>query len=373
MSIALTACGRIAFDPFGVAGDGGTDSVSGCVGDGTFRPQASYTAGSNPADVTVGQFGGDAAPDIAVTNLLQMRTAILINNGDGTLAAPRFFTTGVDPSSVDTADFDSDGLSDLVVANLNGDSVSVLKNLGGGDFAPAGTYATGNRPYSVVARDFSGDAIPDLAVVEFDDAMSHVWFNNGTGSFQAPMVAGVVGLNPISIASGDVDNDGDLDLVTANNGGNSFNVIQNLGPGTWMSNGTMSGGGPFHVALANLDGANLDVIVSTSAVDALSIHYGNGAGGFAPAIMVPAGTSPRAAAAGDFDGDGDLDLAAASFGDNAISVIENTGSFGAPVSYAADNTPSSIATADLDGDGALDLVAGNTGGQTVSVYLANCR
>jgi len=117
------------------------------------------------------------------------------------------------------------------------------------------------------------------------------------------------------------------------------------------------------------------VIVSLGRSEKLAVHLNDGSGAFGPEVLVPAGAGPRGVATGDFDHDGDLDLATARLGNDVLSVIENRGSegFAPPASYPTDSGPGSVVAADVNVDGALDLVVGNVNVGTISVFIANCR
>jgi VCBS repeat-containing protein len=102
--------------------------------------------------------------------------------------------------------------------------------------------------------------------------------------------------------------------------------------------------------------------------------------GTAPATLFSAvvaqpsvGTQPRSITAGDFNGDGRLDLAVANDGSDNVSVLlgNGAGGFTGPTNFTAGDGPFSVATADLDGDGKLDLVVANNTSDNVSVLLGN--
>jgi hypothetical protein len=95
--------------------------------------------------------------------------------------------------------------------------------------------------------------------------------------------------------------------------------------------------------------------------------------GVAPSI-VASGQNPAAyAVVSDFNGDGLLDLAVTSPGDNAVHVLlgNGDGTFQSPVAYATGTTPQGVLNGDFNGDGKLDLAVVNNGSNTVSIFLGN--
>jgi hypothetical protein len=148
---------------------------------------------------------------------------------------------GVDPRSVTVADFNHDGTPDLAVVNggssSTSQSVSVLLGDGRGSFHPAVTTAVVNggaangNAQSVVAGDFNRDGLTDLALNTTGPSgpAVEVLLGKGDGSFQPNHLILPVGSTPFSVAAGDFDHNGALDLVTANSNG-TVSVL--LGNGT---------------------------------------------------------------------------------------------------------------------------------------------
>jgi hypothetical protein len=180
----------------------------------------------------------------------------------------------------------------------------------------------------VVVGDFNGDGLPDIALNTSGPAGAavEVLFGKGDGSFQPNHLILPVGQTPLSVAAGDFDGNGALDLVTAN------------------SNGTVS------------------------------VLLGNGNGSFLPRVDLAVGGVPRAVAVGDFNGDGNLDVAVASQLSNTVSVLlgNGNGTLARPLVFKASGqdftfTPSSIAVGDVNGDGRSDLVINLIGGEDSTV------
>src|SRR5262245_44586990 len=134
------------------------------------------------------------------------------------------YDVGQAPQAIVSADFNNDHILDLAVANYSSSTVSVLLGNANGSFQPAKTSSTGANPVSLAVGDFDGDHILDLATIggyDYSGEVSVLLGNNngagaGTGSFGAPTSVGI-GSTPTSVAVGDFNGDGKLDLgVTSN-------------------------------------------------------------------------------------------------------------------------------------------------------------
>ena len=172
---------------------------------------------------------------------------------------------GNDPSSIIAGDFNGDGHLDLAVANSGDDTVSVLLGNGDGTFQPQVTYAVGAAPVAIVAGDFTGDGHLDLAVANSAADTVSMLLGNGDGTFQ-PQVTYAVGADPVGIVAGDFTGDGHLDLA----------VVNKLSERHWHRVGS-AGQWRRHLP--------------------------------APGHLRDRGAGPDAIVAGDFTGDGHLDLA----------------------------------------------------------------
>ena len=366
-------------------------------GDGTFQTAVNYGAGNQPSFVVAGDFNSDGKPDLAVTDGLSGTVAVLLGNGDGTFQAGLNVGAGWAPVSVAASDFNSDGKLDLAVVNSgspSGGSVTVLLGAGDGSFTLSPVSSgVGSAPSFVAVGDFNGDDKPDLAVAHiFSDVVS-VLLGKGDGTFQAA-VNFAAGTNPASVAIGDFNGDSKIDLAVAVTGrypaNGGVSVLLGKGDGTFEAAVNYGAGtNPVSVATGDFNGdGKLDLAVvnqgatpSNQSRGTVSVLLGNGDGTFQVAVNYGAGIGPASVAVGDFNGDGKPDLAVANTGsftnntpteDGSVSLLsgKGDGTFQAAVGFGTGISPISIAVSDFNGDGRLDLAVVSHD-RNVSVFSGN--
>ena len=242
-------------------------------------------------------------------------------------------------------------------------------------------FDVADQPASVAVGDFNRDGKLDLAVANNSGNNISVLLGNGDGTFQ-PAVNYGVGSSPESVAVGDFNRDGKLDLAVTNINRNSISVLLGKGDGTFQAAVDYNAGsGPNSVAVGdfNRDG-KLDLAVANEGTSNVSVLLGNGDGTFQAAVDYPAGPGSVSVAVGDFNRDGKLDLAVANFGggnSGNVSVLlgNGDGTFQPAVSYAVSSGPSSgpifVVVGDFNGDEKPDLVVADASADTVSMLLGN--
>ncbi|WP_263385226.1 beta strand repeat-containing protein [Granulicella arctica] len=290
-------------------------------GDGTFKPEVSYSAGPEPYQIAVGDFNHDQSVDLVVTNLFANTVSILLGNGDGTFAAPVSYATGHEPYSVTVADLNNDGFLDLVVTNLGDKTVGVLLGNGNGTFTTQTTTAVGTNADTTVAADFNGDGNLDLVVLNGGDNTAGLLLGKGDGTFQTE-VTYATGNTPFSATVGDFNGDGLPDLAVANLGGNAVSVLLNAGGGTFTPQVTYATGTePSSVVALSVDGTGRQSLaVANYTANTVSLLIGNGNGTFQSQVAFPSATAPYQLAVADFNGDGKLDLSVTTFGSNTVNI-----------------------------------------------------
>ena len=350
----------------------GSVSVLLGKGDGTFQPAANYGAGIHPYSMAVGDFNGDAKPDLVVVNLGNYQNnytngsvSVLICKGDGTFQPALNFDAGKHPLSVAIGDFNSDGKPDLAVADnvdLDSGPVLVLAGNGDGTFQTPTKYGVGRWLSFLSVGDFNGDGKPDLAVIDGGSGTVSVLLHNGFGNFQPP-VHYAAGAYPVSLAMADFNGDGHVDLAVANYG--ITTLLLGRGNGTFeraINNGVGERALSAVAVDFNNDG-KADLVVANSESVNVSVLFGKGDGTFLPATNYGVGSNPWSIAAGDFNHDGQTDLAVANFGSRNISVLlgRGDGTFHSAVNYVTRTNPVCVVVSDFNGDGNLDLAVANRG------------
>jgi len=228
-------------------------------------------------------------------------------------------------------------------------------------------YVTASDNFDVTVSDFDDDGLIDIAVVARVPNTLYVLINNGSGGFDPAVSYATTASLPVQIESGDVDRDGDIDLIVTYNNtiDNDFSVFLNAGDGTFpVRNEYDTGSGPFGTSVVDFNGDGfLDLAISNRSADTIGIHLNDGTGAYPSFTEYATATFPFVIAIGDLDKDGDIDLATTSNTSSNISVLLNNGdgTFAARVDYPVIQNTSGIRIADLDGDSYLDIVT-STGG-----------
>jgi hypothetical protein len=346
-------------------------------GDGSFQPATHYDAGPFPTALALGDLNGDNQLDVVVANSEGSAHAntvsVLLGNGDGSFQPAQSYDAG-GPSAVAVVDLNDDGILDLVTL----DSADVCVRLGNGDgsFPGLPKYDTGlqnnNADRQMVSGDFNGDGIPDLALAQGGSdggplyGTVSVLLGNGDGTFQAPLLSTFSGGGIMaSLAVGDVNGDGRLDLIVETNGTlrvtGGVSVLLGNGDGTFRSSfyyphdtyrnpsvavGDFNGDHRLDLAATNLDSAS-----------SLSVFLGYGDGTFQSPQDYPLNAQPIGLAVADLNQDGRPDLVTANSSRSVSILLGNgNGTFQAPQTIALNQTPSALAVGELNGDGTPDLV-----------------
>jgi hypothetical protein len=339
--------------------DSGTVYVFHGNCDGTFAGFPNvyfFGAGDASAGLALADMNGDGHLDVVTSGIIfdvgaygpptGDAVAVLFGDGKGKLTPGHIYRGESGMFSLAVGDLNGDSKLDVVTANQDSDSVSVYINDGKGGLGdPTGAYVgfftdgvTGgsiNAPYDgPVVADVNGDGKPDIAFLEYPTPNPLAWnftvlLNDGTGHFGPPLrsdaMEGTLHIQDLQLV--DIRGTGKPDLVVLGGSGdvglNTFlGFAPNHGDGTFGPLKLVPlAGSPWIFAAGDFDGdGKLDLVItggsgqSTGLIDRLTFMKGNGDGTFTPGPSfdfgprATTGGAPRVTFVGDFNGDHKLDL-----------------------------------------------------------------
>jgi len=297
---------------------GSTVSVRLGAGDGTFSGTTNVSVGSSPKWIAVGDFNGDGKQDFATANGNGNTISVRLGVGDGTFTNAADINEGAatKPWGIAAGDFNGDGKQDLAITLAFQAVVDIRLGVGDGTFTSAGTVSVGTSPSSIAIGDFNADGKQDLAVGNRNSDTVSIRLGVGDGTFSGvtDISVGLAGSQPLWIALGDFNGDGKQDFVTANSQLHTLSV--RLGDGAGNFGGTTevsTGANTFPVSVAvgdlNNDGKQ-DLLTANSNTTTAGFAFGDGAGNFGASNTASVASQPQAVAIGDFNEDGKLDFAA---------------------------------------------------------------
>jgi len=243
-----------------------------------------------------------------------------------------------------------------------------------GIFAHRSEYAVGSGARSVYMGDFDDDGNLDVVTADSEADSISVLLNNGDGTFAAH-VQYQAGDGALAVIGADFDGDDDIDIATANFADDNVSVFLNYGDGSFAGHSTYpTGGAPNPIFAADFDGdGDIDLTTVNLYSGKASVLLNDGDASFSSFAEYSVDGDPNAVFAADLDNDGDMDLVTGNYDSTSSSVLMNNGDgvFALDSVYAISGTSSSVVAADLDGDGALDLANVNEDVDSVSILLNN--
>ncbi len=328
----------------------GNDGVSVLLenGDGTLQVKQDYATDFGAISVAIADVNGDGSLDLVTADPVRKNVGVLLGNGDGTFQSGSVCSLGSSPQFVTIADVNNDGKPDLITTNdLPAQGVSVLLGNGDGTFLPEINTALAGFAYTAVVVDLNGDGKADLAAPIFGSNIVSVLLGNGDGTFHAqftdlnsngtrdtgePLIPDpATGSGPTSLVLQDVDSDGVLDILTANNAA-SVSILLGNGDGTFQSKQDLSTGAiPVALLVTDLSGdGKPDIVTANPDAGSLGVRVGIGDGTFLPRVDFPTGglngTPSQILAAADLNGDTKPDLITVDFNLQSVSVLLRSGS-----------------------------------------------
>jgi hypothetical protein len=367
-------------------------------GSHTFAPEVVYQTGlSRPSSVLIADVNGDGKPDLVVggsdiqTDFLtaQGYISVLLGLGDGTFQAPIISASSTALYGVRATaagDFNEDGNIDLIVSA--GNFLELLAGDGTGHFQIVWSVNNFDVASKIIVADLARNGHLDFVISDFYSARVTVYLGQGNGTFSSPVIydGPAVPLSGDFLVDGiycgavaDVNGDGIPDLVLSDfndhidfllgQGDGSFKYAPPTTGAYFGDVGVNSG------AIAAVEDFNHDGIpdVAVSTVNGIVVFLGNGDLTFkSPTTYPTSGLSPFAAI-GDFNGDGNLDIAANSEAfDTRITLLfgEDDGTFQSAVAYDAGARIGDAKIAYANEDRNPDILVSTTR-PTVTVLHAN--
>lgn len=346
-------------DVFNPAGFGGTVST--------------LPIGSASTAVTTADFNGDGIADLVVSlgsSAIQNNLTVFLGAGNGSFRKTQELSSnGLTAVSLVPGDFNQDGIVDLVTANFGSDTVSLLLGTGAGTLQTPQTFRVGSQPNAIAAADFNKDGRLDLVTANSGQNANTLSILLGeVGGFGSQKTLKVKGSQPFSVATGDFNKDGNLDIVSADAISGSVSLFLGRGNGEFRDPEQFFVGGatPVSIVAGDFDGdKKLDIATGNLGSNGrdISILFGDGKGDFPDGKTVPAGGGLQSLLTGDFNGDGNLDFAGTRSDASVVSILfgDGEGNFTRSNSPFVTDAPAGITTADFNRDGKPDFVTTGSG------------
>ena len=352
----------------GGAGQGANHvSVLPGLGFGVFQSCERVTVTGDSTSMALADVDGDQDVDAAIAcygYFTGAGVSVLLNDGAGDFV-PSSHPATTSVRGIAAGDIDADGDVDLVALVYS--TLQLFLGDGSGAFPPPTSFELFPELYFVRLGDFDGDGADDVAAAygSGSSAAIAVALADGAGSFGTPVSYSLGGATPTALELGDVDLDGDLDLVVNSKPSDKTAVLLGDGAGGFSSPAFMPvPDAPTGIAIVDATADGLPDLVSghtaVGLADPVMVHAGDGAGGFGPPQPWPSGNEPGRMAVADVNADGVPDLVVSeSLQGGAVVLLlgQAGGGFEPPRAYAAGYWPSDLGVADIDGDGRTDVLS----------------
>jgi len=304
-------------------------------GDGEFPLQHTFPSGNSPQSILSGDIDNDGRLDLITINQFGEEISILLGNGGGTFSTPILIDIGNvgEPTELQVVDINQDNILDIALTSntsgsSNPDFISVLIGNGNAGFTIDNIELSGSGANSLSLSDIDSDGFIDAIVANrFSDDIE-VLLGDGNGNFQ---FTGEINIdNPSQIITSDLNSDEQLDIVVASGFSNGLNlsVLIGTGNGSFSPPDRYSAGSiPVSVIAKDINNDGIiDLATANSSGGDVSLLLGNGDGTFLDHIRFSAGERPSSINSTDINSDGlpDLVVTNRDIVDNTISIFLNS-------------------------------------------------
>jgi hypothetical protein len=356
-------------------------------------PIVARTAGK-PVYLAIGDFDRDGKEDVAVTT----SQSVLIFLGDGT---GHFKPSTTIPSTLGStlgfltvSDFNKDGRADLAVIdtdtgkNTGTGNISILLGNGDGSFHLSTAVHAGTSANHIAVGDFNADGNPDMVVTYYSAAQVKVYLGNGSGGFfpqettLPTKIGAALALGGASVVVGDFNRDGKQDFAVALSAATQTSkgaIVTFQGDGTGLKfdqKAELPLADPITVTVGDFDqDGKLDLASASFVAAKLFVWHGNGTGNFGPPdIFTPLGATsltPSMVAASDFNLDGKPDLAASTL-NNVVEIVVEPAT-GGTVQLPTFTAGGGVFVGDFNQDGRPDIATlPLNGGISILLNTSKC-
>lgn len=361
-----------------------------------FKERSGLPTGFIPTAITEGDFNEDGHLDVAISNGGDNTVYVFLGNGDGTFQVPEIlYTRGQSPDWITAVKLRTNGHVDLAVTNGGSNSLEIFTGNGDGTFQTGALVTLSQTPTFVLAGDFNNDGKADLVVGLTIDAGAvqpqfQVVLGDGAGGFAGNIFPPALTGSPDGpvptgwIASGDVNRDGYIDLVTTVTGGAAITYLSQGGRG--FSQGASFGpnDGPMVVELGDMDEDGCLDAVELGTFGFVTIGKGSCDGNFTQgSYIAEAGDLEPAMKLVDVNGDGHLDVVGSAAyypfggvgfgaeGGYLVSVLkgDGKGNLGAAQIYRGGTDAFSLVVADFTGDQRPEILTVDSSENRTSLFL----
>ncbi|MBA3912814.1 MAG: VCBS repeat-containing protein, partial [Acidobacteriales bacterium] len=342
--------------------------------------RATFRVDSYPNLVGAGDFNHDGTQDVAVEcpeSLCGGAVQVLLGRGDGTFgSATPYPIPNCPDNGLAVADLNGDGNLDIVTSEEVGYAVAVLLGNGDGTFQPVLISPAPFGGDTLRAGDFNNDGIPDvaLAIPGFPNSYISILFGNGDGTFQSPLSI-TLSEQIEDLAVGDLNNDGNLDIVWESSISVDAHVLLGKGNGSFRIGSVynLQAVARDSLALGDLNGDGILDLVSTGGFF-VDVFLGNGDGSFGPDEKIPVIEGGGSTQIADMNGDGIPDVVFPSFdpaSNTTVAILpgKGDGTFGSESFFGSTTSAFGIVATDFNGDHQPDVALADFFGNAVVTFL----